>query len=121
MITTSLLRRKTINRVNLETIFPFLLFILVGIAQLILKKKKGKAPSFQPKTEQPIPLFLKESQIGPFIPPPAPLKKASPSCIKTEEEIGQKKQEKRIQRLVKKVGSKQELFLLSEILKRPKY
>lgn len=121
-------RSKTIKSGDFEGLFPFLILILFGVIRLLKAKKKKESQGQSPPQRRPDPTPQPLEQ-PPQMPVQtrreAPLKQSKPEYrpleVKRDEHFWSKKKKTRIQALVHSTGNKRKMFLLSEILRTPKF
>jgi len=121
-------RSRTIDNGNFEGLFPFLILILIGVIRLLKAKKKKESQEQPPPQRRPVPTPQPPEQAPPMPTQSrreAPLKQSRPEYrpleVKRDEHFWSKKKKTRIQALVQSTGNKRKMFLLSEILRPPKF
>ena len=128
------------NGDGLGALFPFLIFILIGLFRFVLSKKQEKKPSRPPtpptqrrapELETPSPRRSELYQEKPVqrVCPPSPAESSkrefySPSLSKIEEKrmdehySHKERGKSRIQNLVQSAGGKRKMILLTEIIRK---
>lgn len=122
------IRSKAIKGGDFEGLFPFLILILVGVIRLLKAKKKKATQEQPPPQRRPDPTPQSVEEVPPMPPQTRweePLKQSRPEYralqVKRDEHFWRKRKKTRIQALVQSTGSKRKMFLLSEILRTPKF
>lgn len=108
---------------DIDSLFPFLIIVAIGLLRLFMSKKKPEEPT---KKTRPAPVYREMKSAPPSVKPPVKKKPPErksyiPLEVRRDEHFWQKKKRSRIQTLVAQTGDKRNLILLSEILKRPKH